>query len=73
MCTDLGYSGHLQNYPRFSEKYDKTKATNAVIIQICYNLLFGLYCSYVFTRRQAVVATMIIHGYANFMGYPHYL
>ena len=46
---------------------------NAVIIQIGYNLIFGLYCSFVFARRKAIVATMIIHGYANFMGYPQYM
>lgn len=65
--------GHLQNYPRFAEQFGETKARNAVLIQCGYNLVFGTYSAYIFVRRQSVVATMIVHGYANFMGYPHYL
>lgn len=35
--------------------------------------LFGAYCSHIFVKRRALVSSVVVHIYGNFMGYPEYL
>lgn len=41
-------------------------------IQVVYHFVFGLYISYIFTKSQALISSLVLQVYANFMGYPQY-
>ena len=41
-------------------------------IQAVYNLIFGLYISHIFTRQRALISSLVLQVYANFLGYPEY-
>ena len=41
-------------------------------IQSVYNLIFGLYISHIFARQQALISSLVLQVYANFLGYPEY-
>jgi hypothetical protein len=39
---------------------------------MCYNIIFGLYVSHIFARSQALISSLTIQTYANFLGFPEY-
>lgn len=41
-------------------------------IQAVYNFLFGLYISHIFSRQHALISSLVLQVYANFLGYPEY-
>jgi hypothetical protein len=43
-----------------------------VVIQAIYNFVFGLYISHIFSRQQALISSLVLQVYANFLGYPEY-
>jgi hypothetical protein len=42
------------------------------VIQATYNLIFGLYISHIFARQRALISSLALQVYANFLGYPEY-
>jgi hypothetical protein len=66
------HSGHLYNFFVFERKHPSSTSLYAAIIQCVYTAIFGTYCAHIFVKRKALVSSVVVHIYGNFMGYPEY-
>eukprot|EP01126_Amoeba_proteus_P009724 TRINITY_DN13708_c0_g1_i1.p1 TRINITY_DN13708_c0_g1~~TRINITY_DN13708_c0_g1_i1.p1 ORF type:complete len:214 (+),score=18.58 TRINITY_DN13708_c0_g1_i1:347-988(+) len=42
----------------------------AVLFQLCYTTVFGLYASFLFLRLEHLAAPIVAHIFCNYMGFP---
>lgn len=63
---------HAVNYFHVRNKFGNPFASKAIAIQVGYNLVFGLYISHIFSKSPALISSLVIQVYANFMGFPDY-
>ena len=62
------YSGYFSLRDRFGEAF----AGKTIMIQMGYNLVFGLYVSHIFAKSSTLISSLVLQVYGNFMGYPEY-
>ena len=60
------------NYFALRNKFGSSFAGKTIIIQMGYNLVFGLYVSHIFAKSSTLISSLVLQVYGNFMGYPEY-
>ena len=70
--TKLTCSGFGKNTTMTSLSKQSVGLCLISVIQVIYNLVFGMYVSHVFSKTLTLISAMVLHVYANFMGYPEY-
>lgn len=60
------------NYFSLRNKFGASFAGKTIMIQMGYNLVFGLYVSHIFAKSSTLISSLVLQVYANFMGYPEY-
>jgi len=44
----------------------------AVIFQLVYTTLFGMYSAFLFVRTGHIIPAFLAHSFCNYMGFPHF-
>ena len=72
-------TSHFVNCFKLQQQYGRNFALKTagnseknLAIQSIYNLIFGLYISHIFSRQKALISSLVLQVYANFLGYPEY-
>ena len=69
-CSSLFGIAHLHHL--ISEKNITKKTIINSIVQVGFTTLFGMYSTYVYFNTESVIATILCHGYCNYLGFPDF-